>query len=243
MGYLPHVQKGEALSARKENQRIDAINALADRLDSLWLGGGRTGALRVTVSNGSSAAVPSGGVLAVTGCRASGSFDKMKSLWLNGSIPLSGAAVARSTALPALALEGIPAGKIGRALVPDLLAVTADEMRSSDGFVTFGAGKLVTSSNGLWRILARSEANDDDQIFALVYPLKPGHRVCTTSGWNGTATGENWSANVTIDGATVSVKCPLLRSGESIANGTTVIVSWNGSDNVWQVIEAQCPGS
>lgn len=74
-----------------------------------------------------------------------------------------------------------------------------------------------------------------------VLPPPSGHRVCTTSGWNGTSTGDNWAANVTIDGATVSVKCPLLRTGESIANGTTVIVSWNDEIGAWQVIEAQCP--
>ena len=242
MGFLPHVQKGDALSARKENAKIDAINAISDRLDTLWLGGGGRGGLRMTILNNSPNAVPTCGALSVTGARISGSFDKFRNVYMSGSVPLSGGALSQTAPLVAYALEGIPAGKIGRVYVPDLYAVIAEEMSSSDQFLRQAATLYRTANNGALRILAKSEADDDDRVFCFAYPVKhEGHRVCTTSGWNGTSKGPDWSANVTIDGAAVSVKCQLLRSGESIVNGTTVIVSWNPDEGKWEVIEAQCP--
>lgn len=67
-----------------------------------------------------------------------------------------------------------------------------------------------------------------------------GHRICTTST---KITGPNQATEVTIEGETVEVKCPLLRSAEEIASGTKVVVSWNSGDGCWQIIEAQCPAS
>ena len=81
MGFLPHVQKGDALSARRENAKIDAINAISDRLDTLWTGGGARGKLGMTIQNNSQNAVPTCGALSVTGARISGSLISWR-IWL-----------------------------------------------------------------------------------------------------------------------------------------------------------------
>lgn len=242
MGYLPHVQKGDALSASRENAKIDAINALADRLDSLYTGvGGRPG-MRVTILNNSNANVPTGGVLSVSGVRISGSFEKFSSVYLNGSVPLTGSYPFPASPLFAFALEGIPAGKIGRAVVPDLYAVVAEQYSSSHNFLEVVTGKFKTADYGRYHILGKSSANDDDQVFCFVYPVRhDGHHVVTlTTG----ITGPNGTGTATIDGGVFTVYCPLLRGGdspESIPAGTLVVVSWNIEHGHWEVIEMQCP--
>lgn len=245
MGYLPHVQKGEALSARKENQRIDAINALADRLDTLWKGGGAAGGLRVTIENPGNTPVMTGQPLAVTGCRASGSFEKFVSLYLGGSIPLDGGTLAASSELVAWAAQGIPAHGIGRAVVPGLFAARVEISDTSHQWAKPAAGKLVSAANGRWRILAKSDredaANGKNTAFCLLW--SPAGIRTGQIGSDGTGTGGSWTASVTIAGASTPVKCPLLRSGESIGSGMTVVVALNEADGVWQVIEAQCPAS
>ena len=46
-------------------------------------------------------------------------------------------------------------------------------------------------------------------------------------------------SETTVAGKTVT--CPLLKSSETIASGTKVIISRNQSSGNWQIIEAQCP--
>lgn len=242
MGYLPHVKKGDALSARRENAKIDAINALSDRLDTLWKGGGAAGGLRVTISNPGNTHVMTGQPLAVSGCRASGSFGKFVSLYLGGSIPLEGGTLAASSELVAWADHGIPANGIGRAVVPGLFAARVEVSDTSHKWAKPAAGKLVSASNGRWRILAKSDredaANGKNTAFCLLWSPS-GIRTGMTS--EGTGTGTSWTAKVSIAGASTTVACPLLRSGESIANGTPVVVALNEAAGAWQVIEAQCP--
>jgi len=237
MPILEHVRKGEIPSARKENERIDAINSLSDRLNTLYTGPVRAGGMMVTISNTTSSDIQTGGVLAVTGVRVSGSFDKMKACYMKGSVPLTGAAAAADSPLIAIALEGIPAGAIGRALVPDLYGVVAEQANANHNLIKKAAGKLTTTDNGIFRILGKSTASNS-LIFAFVYRMAAGHRVATTSNMSGT--GSSWTANVTIDGLSVPVKCPLLASGKSIANSSTVVVSWNETANEWQIIETAC---
>lgn len=245
MGYLPHVKKGDALSARKENAKIDAINALSDRLDTLWKGGGAAGGLRVTIENPGNTPVMTGQPLAVTGCRASGSFEKFVSLYLGGSIPLEGGTLAASSELVAWAAQGIPANGIGRAVVPGLFAARVEISDTSHPWAKPAAGKLVSAANGRWRILAKSDredaANGKNTAFCLLW--SPAGIRTGQIGSDGTGTGDSWTASVTIAGASTPVKCPLLRSGESIGSGMTVVVALNEAAGVWQVIEAQCPGS
>ena len=245
MGYLPHVKKGDALSARKENAKIDAINALSDRLDTLWKGGGAAGGLRVTIENPGNTPVMTGQPFAVTGCRASGSFEKFVSLYLGGSIPLDGGTLAASSELVAWAAQGIPAHGIGRAVVPGLFAARVEISDTSHPWAKPAAGKLVSAANGRWRILAKSDredaANGKNTAFCLLW--SPAGIRTGQIGSDGTGTGDSWTASVTIADASTPVKCPLLRSGESIGSGMTVVVALNEADGVWQVIEAQCPGS
>lgn len=245
MGYLPHVKKGDALSARKENAKIDAINALSDRLDTLWKGGGAAGGLRVTIENPGNTPVMTGQPLAVTGCRASGSFEKFVSLYLGGSIPLEGGTLAASSELVAWTAQGIPANGIGRAVVPGLFAARVEISDTSHPWAKPAAGKLVSAANGRWRILAKSDredaANGKNTAFCLLW--SPAGIRTGQIGSDGSGTGDSWTASVTIAGASTPVKCPLLRQGESIGSGMTVVVALNEAEGVWQVIEAQCPGS
>ena len=247
MGYLPHVKAGERPSAKKENAKIDAINGLTDRLNTLWLPGGSSGGLRVTISNASGSAVPSGGALKVTGCRASGSFDKMKALWLSGSIPLTGAALDEHSDLIAYALEGIPAGEIGRAYCPGVMMVPAILKDSDHQWIDTSDEGLATTDNGLFRILAKSSpagsqsggsggsgsGESDETIFALVYKVE-GHRYANTAS---KITGPTQTANVSFAGATVPVACPMMGTSGVLASGSKVVVSYNAYSRKWEIID------
>ena len=242
MGMLEHVKVGEKPSARKENAKIDAINSLTDRLNTLWTGGGASGGLRVTISNPGNTPKLTGQPLAVSGCRATGSFGKFVSLYLGGSIPLEGGSLSASTELIAYASEAIQPNGIGRAVVPGLFAARVEVSDTSHLWAKPAAGELVSATNGRWRILAKSDredaANDKNTAFCLLWSPS-GIRTGTTS--EGTGTGTSWTAKVSIAGASTTVACPLLRSGESIDNGTLVVVALNEAAGAWQVIEAQCP--
>lgn len=242
MGFLEHVKVGEKPSAKKENAKIDAINALSDRLDTLWKGGGAAGGLRVTIENPGNTPVMTGQPLAVTGCRASGSFEKFVSLYLGGSIPLDGGTLAASSELVAWAAQAIPAHGIGRAVVPGLFAARVEVSDTSHKWAKPDAAKLVSATNGRWRILAKSDREDaaNGKNTALCLLWSPAG-IRTGQTGSGSGTGDSWTASVSIAGASTPVKCPLLRSGESIDNGTQVVVALNEAEGVWQVIESQCP--
>lgn len=242
MGFLEHVKVGEKPSAKKENAKIDAINALTDRLDTLWKGGGAAGGLRVTIENPGNTPVMTGQPLAVTGCRASGSFKKFVSLYLGGSIPLDGGTLAASSELVAWAAQAIPAHGIGRAVVPGLFAARVEVSDTSHKWAKPASGKLVSATNGRWRILAKSDREDatNNKNTALCLLWSPAG-IRTGQTGSGSGTGSNWTASVSIAGASTPVKCPLLRPGESIDDETPVVVALNEAAGEWQVIEAQCP--
>ena len=68
-----------------------------------------------------------------------------------------------------------------------------------------------------------------------------GHYILQTTK---KLTGPNQSDLLTFpDGFQRYVYCPLLRSGESIEKGATVVVSYNEKTGHYDIIEAQCPAA
>lgn len=243
--YLPPVKPGDPFSARAENARIDAINSITARLNTLYTPPTRSGGIQCTVYNNTSNNIPTGGVLEVYGARQEGDKDKMLALYRSSGLQLIGNAVDAKARVIAFALEGIPHGGIGRCYVPGVIGALVTVVNAGHAYATVTAGGLKTSPFGEFEIVERS-TETSGTAFALLVPVNLGHLIGTTQA---VITGATGSANVRVkneagDSVTLEgVKCPLLRGSETIASGSVVVLSWNTIERKYEIIEAQCPAS
>ena len=178
MGIVP-VEKGQKLTAQAWNQLATTVNNIA---------GGSTAAVsagkvvQVTIKNNTSAAVQAGNILTVyragTVRLAQYTPDEARIAWMNNGFQLDGYA-SGSNGVPALLIDGIDAGGIGRALVYGLCAgyVTVSGSSAPD-LVTFRASSGIfavpsSGETGDWRVIASSSVSNG-QVFAYLVPLGGG---------------------------------------------------------------------
>lgn len=131
---LERVRPNEAIRAQTINTLIDGYNSngeiggintppLAGRMNPLGAFG------IVTIRNNSNTNIPSGGVLKITGIRNltltpedTTEPEYARKLWMNSGYQLDGNTPSDSADQVAIAVLGIPAGRIGYAIVPGIFA-------------------------------------------------------------------------------------------------------------------------
>lgn len=240
---LEPVRQGDKLSAIRENQKIAEINAINDRLNSLYIGSRSTAGIQCTIYNNTPTTVPTGGVLEVYTARQEGNKKKLLSLYQTSGLQLKGFQVSAKTRIVAFALESIPHGKIGRCYVPGVIGALVTVVDSSHKYATVTTNGLKTCPYGEYEIIELS-TETSGQAFSLLVPVNLGHLIGTTQA---AIQGSTGSANVRVkneagDYVTLpNMKCPLLRGTDTIPSGTIVVLSWNVIDRRYEIIEAQCP--
>lgn len=241
---LDYVKSGDSLTAANENKKIAAINNITDRLDTLHISSNGSKGIICTVKNTTSSTVETGGVLAVSGLRTTGLKDKLKSLYKNSGIQLTGTSVTTTSTLLCFALESIQEDKIGKCYIPDVIGAEILVKDDAHGYAKPKADGLESCAYGPFKIIGKStrptniSSDSDYEGFAIisVNGMK-GHIIGSTqSEVNGTGHSDITVGNITIP----NIGCPLLRNGEKISAGSTVVLSWNEIDNELQIIEAQC---
>jgi len=178
MGIVP-VEKGQKLTAQAWNQLATTVNNIA---------GGSTSAasagkvVQVTIKNNTSAAVQAGNILTVyragTVRLAQYTPDEARIAWMNNGFQLDGYA-SGANGVPALLIDGIDEGGIGRALVYGLCAgYISVSGNSAPDLVTFRASSGIfavpsSGETGDWRVIASSTVSSG-KVFAYLVPLGGG---------------------------------------------------------------------
>lgn len=178
MGIVP-VEKGQKLTAHAWNQLATTVNNIA---------GGSTAAasagkvVQVTIRNRTDTARRAGEILTVykTGSLRLAQYtpDEARVAWMNNGFQLDGWG-SGANGVPALLIDGIDEGGIGRALVYGLCAgyVTVSGSSAPDT-VVFNASSGVfavpsSGETGDWRVIASSSVSNS-QVFAYLVPLGGG---------------------------------------------------------------------
>ena len=178
MGILP-VQKGQKLTAQTWNQLATTVN----NLTAGTTGGAAAGrVVQVTIKNRTDTAKKAGEILTIykTGSLRLAGYgpDEARIAWMNNGFQLDGWG-SGTGGVPALLIEGINEGGIGRAMVYGLCAgyIAVSGSRAPD-LVTFraSAGVFAVPSSGEtgdWRVIASSSVSNS-QVFAYLVPLGGG---------------------------------------------------------------------
>lgn len=178
MGITP-VQKGQKLTAAAWNQLATTVNNITSGT------AGTAAAGRVipcTIKNRTDTARKAGELLTVykTGSLRLAAYtpDEARAAWMNNGFQLDGWG-SGTNGVPALLIDGIDEGGIGRAMVYGLCAgfITVSGNSAPDT-VTFNAGSGVfavpsSGQTGDWRVIASSTVSSG-RVFAYLVPLGSG---------------------------------------------------------------------
>lgn len=178
MGILP-VQKGQKLTAQAWNQLATTVNNITSGT------AGTAAAGRVipcTIKNRTDTAKKAGELLTVykTGSLRLAAYtpDEARQAWMNNGFQLDGWG-SGANGVPALLVDGIDEGGIGRAMVYGLCAgfITVSGNSAPDT-VTFNAGSGVfavpsSGQTGDWRVVAASTISSG-RVFCYLVPLGGG---------------------------------------------------------------------
>ena len=239
---LEPVKKGDKLTAAKENQKIAEINAINDRLNTLYIPNNANGGIICTIKNSTGSHKTTGSVLAVSGIRKNGNKDTLLALYQNSGIQLSGSTPSSSSSVLAFLLEAIPNNGIGKCFVPNVIGSLITIADSSHSYANPSSSGLTTCVYGIYRIIAKSNENSGVG-FAIIIPNQNGHiRGTVLSKITGTSgSGSTAQVKLTNNAILDDIGCPLLRSDESIEYNSRVVLSWNMLEMKYEIIEAQCP--
>ena len=202
---VPNVRKGQALSATTWNQLASTVNNLVSAsTEKQW---GRS--IPCTILNRSGSARYGGNVLTVykggSVRLAAYKPDEARLAWLNSGFQLDGyAGSTNDYGAPALLIDGVSAGGIGRCIVPGLCA----------GFVTYvetdlpelckfdaDNGVFVSAASnevGDWKIIAASDIETGvKRVFAYLVPASIGdlQRQASKLPWGGGGSSDSSSGS------------------------------------------------
>lgn len=205
MGIQP-VRPGEKITAQAWNDMATAINnQLTADGDRQW---GRS--VPVTITNRTIAARNAGQILTVykggTVRLANYDPDEARLAWMNSGFQLDGyGASANDYGTPALLIDGISPGGIGRAIVPGLCAgfltyteTTLPELCKFDAdtgsFVSAGANEV-----GDWKIIAASAGapNNAKRVFCYLVPasIQDLQKQADKLGWGNSSSSSSSSSS------------------------------------------------
>lgn len=200
MGITP-VQKGQKLTAQAWNQLATTVNNITSGT------AGTAAAGRVipcTIKNRTDTAKKAGELLTVykTGSLRLAAYtpDEARAAWMNNGFQLDGWG-SGANGVPALLVDGIDEGGIGRAMVYGLCAgfITVSGNSVPD-LVTFRASSGVfaepsSGETGDWRVIASSTVSSG-RVFAYMVPLGGGGGTLPEYSLSGATTPVT---NVTVD--------------------------------------------
>jgi len=222
MGIVP-VEKGQKLTAQAWNQLATTVNNIA---------GGSTAAasagkvVQVTIKNNTSAAVQAGNILTVyragTVRLAQYTPDEARIAWMNNGFQLDGWG-SGANGVPALLIDGIDEGGIGRALVYGLCAgyVTVSGSSAPDTVVfNASSGVFAVPSSGQtadWKIIAASSVSGG-KAFCYMIPL---------GGGGGETSGVNIALLSSPNSGYTSAYILLQGISRAVSNGKNVLIGPN----------------
>lgn len=246
MVFIPHVKQGQPLSARTENQKIDAINSVQDKINTLFTPKiPHNFGLIANVRNSTGGTLHAGETCIITGIRFTNltKSELMASYLTSGLVLTASAPVASSPSIvTAFALEPAKSGKLFKAFVQGIVGAMVSFTDASHGYAIEKTDGLHSAKFGNYKIIGSSNETGSSPFerFCIVYPVNLGHVVGTTQS---TIQGPSSETDVVVhSGLTIEdVKCPMLRSSESITSGSKVVVSFNVTEHEFEIIEAQCP--
>lgn len=176
------------------------------------------------------------------------SFNDLVAEYASDGFVLGGSTTASAGAASGFLLEPIKANAVGAVYVPGLTAAILTSCTTAHKYARNDNGNLVSTSDEslaeYYKVANSTAASGNYFCYLVPYGRSGGgHLVGETSA---TITGPNATCNVTVtNGASTEtfsgVKCPLLRSGESIEADALVVISVNRVSGNWEIIEAQCP--